>query len=86
MKKYKLTVFVEEGMKDSGFGEYASSLALKHDLKTKTLVLAVESSFFDEKNALGTRDELLEATNLDGKGIANAVLNQLSFIQTSWYS
>jgi len=70
---YKLSVFIEEGMKEGGFGEYACALALQRGVKSKTAALAVENSFFEEDKALGTREELLAVSGLDGKGIAGAV-------------
>ena len=73
MNDYKLTVFIEEGMREGGFGEYACALASRQGVKSKTAVLAVESSFFEEDKALGTREELLAISGLDGKGIAGAV-------------
>ena len=75
MNRYALTVFIEEGMREGGFGEYAAALALKRGVKTKTAILAAESGFLEENNALGTREELLAFNGLDGKGIADAVLN-----------
>ncbi|MDR2543303.1 MAG: 1-deoxy-D-xylulose-5-phosphate synthase [Treponema sp.] len=81
MNTYKLTIFIEEGIKDGGFGEYASALALKHSVKTKLTILAAESSFLEGNNALGTREELLAVNGLDGKGIAKIVIDQLSFIK-----
>lgn len=77
MKTYKLTVFIEEGMREGGFGEYALSLALKHNVKNKTAVLAVESRFFQRNNALGLREELLAACELDAEGIAKNVLSHI---------
>ena len=77
MNSYKLTVFIEEGMKEGGFGEYTSALALKHNIKTKTAIIAVESSFLQDDIALGTREELLAVTGLDSKGIAETVFKYI---------
>ena len=69
----ELAVFIEEGMREGGFGEYASALANRRGCKARTAVLAVESAFLEEDRALGTREELLAENNLDGKGIAQKI-------------
>ena len=74
MNKYKLTAFIEEGIREGGFGEYASALALRRDCASKTLVLAVEGSFLEGNRALGTREELLALNGLDGKSIAEKII------------
>jgi 1-deoxy-D-xylulose-5-phosphate synthase len=73
MNKYKLVTFIEEGMREGGFGEYAASLALRRACTAKTALIAVESVFFEDDRALGTRDELLAENGLDGKGIAETI-------------
>ena len=73
MNNYKLTLFIEEGMREGGFGEYACALALRRGVKSKTAVLAVESSFLEDDKALGTREELLSSNGMDGKGIAELI-------------
>lgn len=78
MNGYKLSVFIEEGVKDGGFGEYAASLALREGCKNKTLTLAVKSGFLEEERALGSREELLALNGLDGQGIARQVKDKLS--------
>jgi len=74
MNKYKLVTFIEEGMREGGFGEYASSLALRRACSARTEVIAVDSAFFEEDRALGTREELLAENGLDGKGIAGRII------------
>jgi 1-deoxy-D-xylulose-5-phosphate synthase len=74
LNEYKLVCFIEEGMSDGGFGEYAVTLAGRKNCKAKTLVLAAQSKFLEEDRALGTREELLSLNNLDSKNIANTVL------------
>jgi 1-deoxy-D-xylulose-5-phosphate synthase len=76
MNKYKLVTFIEEGMREGGFGEYAASLALSRSCSAKIAVIAVESVFFEEDRALGTREELLAENGLDGKGIARQITNK----------
>jgi len=76
MNEYKLFCIIEEGMKDGGFGEYCSSLALQKNCSAKIVHLAAESRFIEEDKALGTREELLAENGLDGKGIANALLEK----------
>jgi deoxyxylulose-5-phosphate synthase len=58
-------------MESGGFGEYALSLAMRENCKSKTVILAVQSRFFEE--ALGTREQLLAGNSLDGTGIAKTV-------------
>jgi 1-deoxy-D-xylulose-5-phosphate synthase len=70
---YELSVFIEEGMENGGFGEYALSLAMRENCKSRTVILAAQPSFFEEERALGTRDQLLAENGLDGKGIAKIV-------------
>jgi 1-deoxy-D-xylulose-5-phosphate synthase len=69
MDQYELTVFVEEGIREGGFGEYAAALALRRNCAGTVRVLAVEDNFA----AQGTRRELLEMNGLDGGGIAAGV-------------
>ncbi|MDR0640867.1 MAG: 1-deoxy-D-xylulose-5-phosphate synthase [Treponema sp.] len=74
MDRYDLTVFVEEGIREGGFGEYALALARKRNCGGRVLVLAVEGDF----EGLGTRRELLKANRLDGEGIAAYALSGVS--------
>ena len=69
MNRYELMVFVEEGVKNGGFGEYAAELAVRRGCGARLLVLAVREQYV----SLGTRDELLRENGLDGPGIARAV-------------
>jgi 1-deoxy-D-xylulose-5-phosphate synthase len=69
MSQYDLVVFIEEGVKNGGFGEYAAELGAAHNCGAQTLVLGVGDSFA----SLGTREELLEFFGLDGPGIAASV-------------
>jgi len=78
MNNYKLAVFIEEGIHEGGFGEYASALAQRNGCKARTAVLAAQSSFLEEERALGTREELLAENGLDGRGIAETVSEYLS--------
>jgi 1-deoxy-D-xylulose-5-phosphate synthase len=71
LKEYKLVVFIEEGIKEGGFGEKAASLA------PNAVILAVESAFLEEDRALGSREQLLAANGMDGKGIAETVIYSL---------
>jgi len=70
---YELAVFIEEGIRDGGFGEYSAALAMRKNCKAKTLLLAVQTGFFEEDRSLGTREQLLAENGLDGRGIAQAV-------------
>jgi 1-deoxy-D-xylulose-5-phosphate synthase len=69
MNRYALMVFVEEGVRNGGFGEYAAELAVRRGCGARVLVLAVREQYV----SLGTRDELLRENGLDGPGIARAV-------------
>ena len=69
MNQYELTIFVEEGSRAGGFGEFASGLALRRNCSSGVLVLGVDEKF----DALGNREELLRRNGLDGESIANAV-------------
>jgi 1-deoxy-D-xylulose-5-phosphate synthase len=70
---YELAVFIEEGMENGGFGEYAAALAMRENCKSKTVILAAQSRFFEEERALGTREQLLAENGLDGRGIEKTV-------------
>ncbi len=77
MNTYKLVMFLEEGMREGGFGEYAAALARRRGCTAKTEIIAVESVLFEEDRALGEREELLAENGLDGKSIAKNVLGRL---------
>jgi len=79
INQYKLAVFIEEGIKSGGFGEYAAALALQRQCKAKTLILAVNKSFLENGKTLGTRDELLAENGLDGESIAGVVTTDTDF-------
>ncbi|GHV17940.1 1-deoxy-D-xylulose-5-phosphate synthase [Spirochaetia bacterium] len=68
--QYELAVFVEEGVKNGGFGEYAVELAVRRNCTARLLPLAVQDSFVGQ----GKREELLAGNGLDGPGIAASVL------------
>ncbi|MDR1106998.1 MAG: 1-deoxy-D-xylulose-5-phosphate synthase [Treponema sp.] len=70
---YGLTVFVEEGMRAGGFGEYAAALAHRRRCRGDVLVFAA----CDQYAAQGTRKELLALNRLDGNGIRTGILRFL---------
>jgi 1-deoxy-D-xylulose-5-phosphate synthase len=70
MNSYEYAGFIEEGIRDGGFGEYAAALARRRNCRADIAVLAVESAFCENRRALGTREELLAKNGIDGKGIA----------------
>jgi 1-deoxy-D-xylulose-5-phosphate synthase len=74
MNEYKIVCFVEEGMRQGGFGEEMAALALKYKCRAEILVIAVENGFLEEEKALGRREELISANGMDGKGIADRIL------------
>jgi 1-deoxy-D-xylulose-5-phosphate synthase len=72
MDRHALTVFIEEGIREGGFGEYALALARRRNCKGRVATLAVEGDF----PGLGTRQELLRMNRLDGEGIADYAIAQ----------
>ena len=79
IRGYKLTAVLEEGMREGGFGEYAAALAQRYSGsadRTNTAVFAVESAFLEEDRALGTREELLAISGLDGESAAKKIFSQ----------
>jgi 1-deoxy-D-xylulose-5-phosphate synthase len=74
LNEYKYAVFIEEGIREGGFGEYAASTAMLNNCRAKIAVIAVEEDAFQKNGALGTREELLAAYGLDGMGIARRVI------------
>ena len=80
MNEYKLTAFIEEGIRQGGFGEYAAALAKQRNCGNAVAVLAAESVFLEEERALGTRDELLAESGLDGKSIADRIIFQYELL------
>ncbi|MDR0383390.1 MAG: hypothetical protein LBH50_05330 [Spirochaetaceae bacterium] len=73
MNRYETAVFVEEGVKSGGFGEYASELALRKNCSARIIALNAGDRFFEQ----GGREELLERCGLDGHGIAASVCSGL---------
>jgi 1-deoxy-D-xylulose-5-phosphate synthase len=88
LNNYDLVVFIEEGVRCGGFGEYASALAGWGRPRTgggrpetggcaKTAVLAAGEDFSADGRAIGTREELLRNSKLDGTGIAEKILGMI---------
>jgi 1-deoxy-D-xylulose-5-phosphate synthase len=69
MNRYELIVFIEEGIKSGGFGEYAAELGSRRNWSVKVVCLAASEGFVPQ----GKRKELLHQAGLDGQGIAQAV-------------
>jgi 1-deoxy-D-xylulose-5-phosphate synthase len=63
---YEALVFIEEGVKSGGFGEYAAELASRRGCSGVAAVLAAPDRFIPQ----GSREELLRFSGLDGPGIA----------------
>jgi len=78
MDSYDAVVFVEEGIRQGGFGEYAAALARTRGCGARIAVLAAEENFAADGKALGTRPELLGNAGLDGAGIADGVCRAVS--------
>ncbi|MDR2797622.1 MAG: 1-deoxy-D-xylulose-5-phosphate synthase [Treponema sp.] len=69
MNRYELMVFIEEGIIEGGFGEYATELAYRRQCTAQIRVLGIHGNF----GSLGKRAELLHINGLDGEGIAASV-------------
>jgi 1-deoxy-D-xylulose-5-phosphate synthase len=74
MNRFKELVFIEEGTRNGGFGEYAAALKLRRNCSARVLILAAA----DQGPFLGRREELLRGSGLDGPGIAASAL---AFVQ-----
>jgi 1-deoxy-D-xylulose-5-phosphate synthase len=70
MNAYSLVVFIEEGVRDGGFAEFASSLARKYNCAARVETMAIEGDYTAKNRALGARDELIAMNGLDDKRIA----------------
>jgi 1-deoxy-D-xylulose-5-phosphate synthase len=73
LNRYELVVFIEEGVKSGGFGEYAAELGSRHNCSGKICCLAAGDDFVPQ----GKREELLRQAGLDGQGIADRVSKEL---------
>ncbi|MDR2478389.1 MAG: 1-deoxy-D-xylulose-5-phosphate synthase [Treponema sp.] len=73
MNSFDIVVFIEEGIREGGFGEYAASLARRRGCRAGIVTLAVEGDFANGRS-LGTREELLRMNGLDGESIARRIL------------
>lgn len=71
MNRYEIVVFIEEGVLEGGFGEYASELAARRHCKALIYTLGVSA---DSYVAQGKRDELLCGVGLDAEGIYSSIL------------
>jgi 1-deoxy-D-xylulose-5-phosphate synthase len=82
LNSYQLAVFIEEGIRSGGFGEYAAAFAQSRSCKAETLVLAAEEDFAEGGRALGTRGELLKNNRLDKDSLAEIIFNSASNVRT----
>ncbi|MDR0525297.1 MAG: 1-deoxy-D-xylulose-5-phosphate synthase [Spirochaetaceae bacterium] len=69
LNRYDLVVFIEEGMLEGGFGEYAAELGARKRCTAQVYALGVSGDYL----AQGKREELLRANGLDGEGIARSI-------------
>jgi 1-deoxy-D-xylulose-5-phosphate synthase len=69
MNSYQSVVFIEEGVRAGGFGEYAAELALREACSAKIIVMAAPEGM----DLLGSRDELIARAGLDGAGISRGI-------------
>jgi len=72
---YSLALIIEEGIRDGGFGEYTAAFTEMKNVNTRIIVLAVNSSFYEKDNSVGTRKELLAENGFDSRSIAEYILN-----------
>jgi 1-deoxy-D-xylulose-5-phosphate synthase len=81
LNNYDLAVFIEEGVRCGGFGEYAAALPgwgrPRMGGCAKIAVLAADEDFSAGGRAIGTRNELLRENKLDGAGIAERILDMI---------
>ncbi|MDR1586968.1 MAG: 1-deoxy-D-xylulose-5-phosphate synthase [Treponema sp.] len=68
MNRYNAVAFLEEGIRNGGFGEYAAELAQRRHCRSALAVFAAEGG------DLGTREELLRENGLDGESVASRLL------------
>jgi 1-deoxy-D-xylulose-5-phosphate synthase len=69
MNRYDMVVFIEEGMLEGGFGQYAAELAARRRCTAQVYALGVSGNYA----AQGKREELLHYNGLDGAGIAASI-------------
>ena len=70
MNRYEMVVFIEEGVLEGGFGEYAAELASRRGCTAQVHTLGVSDQYVSQ----GKREELLYKNGLDGEGIAASIL------------
>jgi 1-deoxy-D-xylulose-5-phosphate synthase len=70
MNRYDTVIFIEEGVVEGGFGEYASELALRKHCTAQVYTLGVSNNYVSQ----GKREDLLQVNALDGEGIASSIL------------
>ena len=75
LNDYTLVCFIEEGLREGSFAEYAAALCKRRNCKSAALILAVENSFLEDDKAQGTREELLSICGLDAKGISRQIIS-----------
>lgn len=68
---YTQVVLVEDCVRSGGFGEWVAGLLARRNLKTRLTLLGAPDSFPSQ----ATRDELISASGLDGRGIAASILD-----------
>lgn len=69
---YDLVVFLEEGVKQGGAGEYLASLILEKEIPVNFMNLSVPNGF----PPAATREELMASYGLDSQGIFNRTLDK----------
>jgi 1-deoxy-D-xylulose-5-phosphate synthase len=72
LNQYEAVLFVEEGVRLGGFGEYAAELGSRKNCTARIMTLGAQDRFMSQ----GTREELLQRNGLDGEGIARFIAGE----------
>jgi 1-deoxy-D-xylulose-5-phosphate synthase len=72
LNQYERVIFIEEGVRLGGFGEYAAELGRRKNCTARIMTLGAQDRFMSQ----GTREELLQRNGLDGEGIARFVAGE----------
>jgi 1-deoxy-D-xylulose-5-phosphate synthase len=69
MNRYQTIVFIEEGLKNGGIGEYAAGLAAQNKVAAKILGINAGDTFYSQ----ATRSQLLKTSGLDAASLAGLI-------------
>lgn len=71
VSNYKLTVFVEDGVKTGGLGEQLAAIMMESDKEIHFRYFGAPDKFLGQ----ATRGELIKQCGLDGESLANNIMN-----------